>query len=103
GQAQAVLDAAEAEDGDARLPGQRLRRHAQGSQGAGEAGAVDVNVQAQLARHPGQGPQLLDAVEGARLGRLAQADDGRLVTVDVAPARGGRPQRHRLELAVLAL
>ena len=80
-QHQPVFGAAEAEDVDAAVGGQRPERHAQGGAGVGQARSVHVNVQPVTVSEGGERLQFVGFVDGAQLGALGEVDGSRLRVV----------------------
>ena len=94
----AVLGSAEAQDIDARLPGDLAGSDAERRHGVGEPRAVHVELELVLLRHRADRAELRRGVERADLRRLRDGDHGGLGIMDVrAPfhrlldARGRQP------------
>lgn len=97
-----VLGGTEGQHVDAGLPGHLGRGGAEVDKGIGEARAVHVDAQTGVVGDGGQAADLLQGVDAAALGGLADAHRGRLHAVYVTgPATRRRGQRVGVDLAVV--
>ena len=80
----AALGGAEGQHVGAALPARLGRRTAQRRHGIGEAGPVQMQFQALVARQHRDGSQFVPAIDRAQFGRLRQADGERLNDMHIA-------------------